>query len=237
MFERNSKMNIIFIIILVWIAITSSSFNLVQTLFTLPGLILALTFHEYAHAKMSDKLGDPTPATQGRLTINPFAHLDPVGTFFLVFAGFGWGKPVQIDERYYRNPTRDTMLVALAGPVSNFIQSIIWFFVFGALAEVCPENPSQAFEILLNMVLYAAIINVSLGVFNLLPLPPLDGSKILRYFLHGKAREVLYMIEQYSTIILLVLFATNLTSVIISPIIEWITTAMLWLVNVFYGLF
>lgn len=236
--ERSSKMNIIFIIILVLIAITSSRFDLAQTLLTLPGLILALTFHEYAHAKMSDRLGDPTPAAQGRLTFNPFAHLDPLGMFFLVFAGFGWGKPVQIDERYYRNPTRDTMLVALAGPVSNFIQSIIWFLVFGALAKFYPENhPSQALVILSNMVFYAALINVSLGVFNLLPLPPLDGSKILRYFLHGKAREVLYMIEQYSTIILLVLFGTNLTSAIISPIIEWITAAMLWLVNVFYGLF
>ena len=237
MFGRSSQMNIIFIIILVMIAISSSNFDLEQTLLTLPGLILALTFHEYAHAKMSDRLGDPTPAAQGRLTLNPFAHLDPLGTFFLIFAGFGWGKPVQIDERYYRNPTRDTMLVALAGPVSNFIQSIIWFFVFGALAKFCSENPSQALVILSSMLLYAALINVSLGVFNLLPLPALDGSKILRYFLHGKAREVLYMIEQYSTIILLVLFATDLTSIIISPIIGWITKAMLWLVNAFYGLF
>lgn len=232
MFGRSSQMNIIFIIILVMIAISSSNFNFEQTLLTLPGLILALTFHEYAHAKMSDRLGDPTPAAQGRLTLNPFAHLDPLGTFFLIFAGFGWGKPVQIDERYYRNPTRDTMLVALAGPVSNFIQSIIWFFVLGALVKFCPENP----RILLNMVFYAAVINISLGVFNLLPFPPLDGSKILRYFLHGKAREVLYMIEQYSTIILLVLFATDLTSIIISPIINWIIDAMLWLVSTIYGI-
>ena len=237
MFGRSSQMNIIFIIILILIAITNSSFDFEATLLTLPGLILALTFHEYAHARMSDKLGDPTPAAQGRLTLNPFAHLDPVGTFFLIFAGFGWGKPVQIDERYYRTPARDTMLVALAGPVSNFIQSIIWFFVLGALAKFCPENSSQSLVILKNMVLYAALINLSLGVFNLLPLPPLDGSKILRYFLHGKAREVLYTIEQYSTIILLVLFATDLTSTIISPIINWIATAMLWLVNAFYGLF
>lgn len=236
MFGRSSQLNIIFIIILVLFSITSSTFNLEATLLTLPGLILALTFHEYAHARMSDKLGDPTPEAQGRLTLNPFAHLDPLGTFFLIFAGFGWGKPVQIDERYYRNPTRDTMLVALAGPVSNFIQAIIWFFVYGAMV-VFGNLENQLVITFAYVVFYAAMINLSLGVFNLLPLPPLDGSKILRYFLHGKAREVLYTIERYSTIILLVLFTTDITSILISPIISWLAENILRLVELFYGLF
>lgn len=236
MFGRSSQLNIIFIIILVLFSITSSTFNLEATLLTLPGLILALTFHEYAHARMSDKLGDPTPEAQGRLTLNPFAHLDPLGTFFLIFAGFGWGKPVQIDERYYRNPTRDTMLVALAGPVSNFIQAIIWFFVYGAMV-VFGNVENQLVITFAYVVFYAAMINLSLGVFNLLPLPPLDGSKILRYFLHGKAREVLYTIERYSTIILLVLFTTDITSILISPIISWLAENILRLVELFYGLF
>lgn len=236
MFGRSSQLNIIFIIILVLFSITSSTFNLEATLLTLPGLILALTFHEYAHARMSDKLGDPTPEAQGRLTLNPFAHLDPLGTFFLIFAGFGWGKPVQIDERYYRNPTRDTMLVALAGPVSNFIQAIIWFFVYGAMV-VFGNVENQLVITFTYVAFYAAMINLSLGVFNLLPLPPLDGSKILRYFLHGKAREVLYTIERYSTIILLVLFTTDITSILISPIISWLAENILRLVELFYGLF
>lgn len=236
MFGRSSQLNIIFIIILILVSITSSTFNLEATLLTLPGLILALTFHEYAHARMSDKLGDPTPEAQGRLTLNPFAHLDPLGTFFLIFAGFGWGKPVQIDERYYRNPTRDTMLVALAGPVSNFIQAIIWFFVYGAMVAF-GNVESQLVITFAYVVFYAAMINLSLGVFNLLPLPPLDGSKILRYFLHGKAREVLYTIERYSTIILLVLFTTDITSILISPIISWLAENILMLVELFYGLF
>lgn len=236
MFGRSSQLNIIFIIILILVSITNSTFNLEATLLTLPGLILALTFHEYAHARMSDKLGDPTPEAQGRLTLNPFAHLDPLGTFFLIFAGFGWGKPVQIDERYYRNPTRDTMLVALAGPVSNFIQAIIWFFVYGAMVAF-GNVESQLVITFAYVVFYAAMINLSLGVFNLLPLPPLDGSKILRYFLHGKAREVLYTIERYSTIILLVLFTTDITSILISPIISWLAENILRLVELFYGLF
>ncbi len=236
MFRNDSQTNLIFIIILILIAITSSTFDLEATLLTLPGLICALTFHEYAHAKMSDKLGDPTPEAQGRLTLNPFAHLDPVGTFFLIFAGFGWGKPVQIDERYYRNPTRDTMLVALAGPVSNFIQAVIWFFIYGAMVTF-GNLASELWITFAYVVFYAGLINLSLGVFNLLPLPPLDGSKILRYFLHGKAREFLYTLERYSTIILLVLFWTNLTDIVISPIIEGLANVILWLVDHFYALF
>ena len=237
MFGRSNDMNMIFIIILILFAISNASFDLQATLLTLPGLILALTLHEYAHAKVSDRLGDPTPSAQGRLTLNPLAHMDPVGTVFLIFAGFGWGKPVEIDGRYYRNPARDMMLVALAGPVSNFIQSIVWFFVYGALVTFAPIESSYALAMLTSMVLYAGLINVSLGVFNLLPLPPLDGSKILRYFLHGNAREFLYTLEKYSTLILMVLFMTNLTGKIISPIINWITTGMLWLVELVFSLF
>lgn len=236
MFGRSSQANILFIVILIMFAISQASFDLQATLLTLPGLILALTLHEYAHARVSDRLGDPTPEQQGRLTLNPLAHLDPVGTVFLIFAGFGWGKPVQVDSRYYRNPARDMMLVALAGPVSNFVQSIVWFFVYGALLKFAPVLTSYPIQMLTAMVLYAALINVSLGVFNLLPLPPLDGSKILRYFLHGKAGNVLDFLENYSTIILLVLFMTNLTQTIISPIIGWISYGIQWVVYTIFGL-
>ena len=115
MYGRNINMNAILIVILLIFAFsTLASLDIERIILTLPGLILALTFHEYAHAYTSNKLGDPTPEAQGRLTLNPLKHLDPFGTLFIVIAGFGWGKPVQIDDRYYRNPARDTMLVALA---------------------------------------------------------------------------------------------------------------------------
>lgn len=236
MFDRENNASLIFVIILILVAMSRGSFDLESTLLTLPGLILALTVHEYAHAVVSDRLGDPTPSAQGRLTLNPFAHLDPIGTAFLIFAGFGWGKPVQVNERYYRNPVRDTMLVALAGPVSNFIQGFFWFMVLGAMVTFMPMTSAFAGALYL-VVLYAASINISLGVFNLLPLPPLDGSKILRYFLHGKARDVLYTIERYSPIILLVLFATDLTQILISPIIGVVSNFMLWVSGLFWSLF
>ena len=115
MYGRNINMNAILIVILLIFAFsTLASLDIERIIYTLPGLILALTFHEYAHAYTSNKLGDPTPEAQGRLTLNPLKHLDPFGTLFILIAGFGWGEPVQIDDRYYRNPARDTMLVALA---------------------------------------------------------------------------------------------------------------------------
>lgn len=234
--RRVGDMNMLFIIILIMFALSSASFDLYSTLLTLPGLILALTVHEFAHAKMSDRLGDPTPEAQGRLTLNPTAHLDLWGTLFIVFAGFGWGKPVQIDERYYRNPARDTMLVALAGPLSNFIQSIFCFFVLGGILTFAKVE-GAAMQILCSMIASAASINLTLGVFNLLPLPPLDGSKILRYFLHGRAREFLYTMEQYSMIILMVLFMTDLSGKIIFPIINLLGNGILWAVDAFWGLF
>lgn len=237
MFGDSRNSNILFILVLVILAISNGRFDLMHTLLTLPGLICALAFHEYAHAKTSDRLGDPTPESQGRLTLNPLAHLDPLGTVFLIFAGFGWGKPVEVNGAYYRNPARDTMLVALAGPVSNFIQGFIWLLIYGLMTFFVPEASliSGTVGLLYSMVLYAGIINISLGVFNFLPLPPLDGSKILRYFLKGNAREFIYSLERYSTIILMVLFATNITSIIISPIIDWIVSAMMILINLLLG--
>lgn len=213
----------IFIIIMLVQALLSG-FDLVSTLLILPGLILGLTVHEFSHAKMSDKLGDPTPEREGRLTLNPLKHMDPMGTICLLFAGFGWGKPVTIDPTYYRNPAKDSMKVALAGPVSNFILA---FFLFLVQAIVYNFVPSSDTVNLLILVLHlAAYINLSLGVFNLLPFPPLDGSKIWGYFLKGKAKAFLWNLEKYSTIILIILFATQLPSAIISPVVSAISDGM-----------
>jgi Zn-dependent protease len=205
------------------------------TLLTLPGIILAITFHEYAHARVSDRLGDPTPDRQGRLTLNPIAHLDPVGTIFLIFAGFGWGKPVEINPNYYRNPLRDNMLVAIAGPLTNIVLGFILFIFTALIAIFLPA--SKEIDILYSMVENAAIINIALAVFNFLPLPPLDGSKILRYFLRGKAGEFLFMLEKYSTLILLILFITDIPQRIITPVVYGISSFMVWIIGLVIGLF
>ena len=218
----------IFIVIML-IRALFSGIDITSTLLMLPGLVLGLTIHEFAHAKMSDKLGDPTPERQGRLTLNPLAHMDPMGTICLLFAGFGWGKPVVIDSTYYRNPAKDNMKVALAGPVSNFILAFILFLVEALIYAFIPN--SDIINLLRFVIKQGAYINLSLGVFNLLPFPPLDGSKIWGYFLKGKAKAIMWNLEKYSTIILIILFATKLPAYIISPVVDAISTGMEYLIT------
>ena len=196
-------------------------------LLTLPGLILGLTVHEFSHAKMANRLGDPTPDYQGRLTLNPLAHIDPTGMVCLIFAGFGWGKAVQIDPSYFRNPPRDNMLVALAGPVSNLILAFILFIIFPFAYYFFFPGNAVLNETLYTMILLAASINLSLFAFNLLPFPPLDGSKILAYFLKGKAREFVWNLERYSLLIIAILFITNIPSLLISPVVNTIGNFMI----------
>lgn len=227
MFRFDTRNLLFLFIILAVFNLFRGGFDLQGTLMMLPGLILALTFHEYAHAKTADRLGDPTPENQGRLTLNPLAHMDPMGTICLLFAGFGWGKPVQINGSYFRNPAKDNMLVALAGPVMNFILAIVLLIVYALLVKFIPATLIGS--ILVTMIFDAVLLNVSLGIFNLIPVPPLDGSKIFAYFLKGKAREFLYTLEQYSGIIIMVLFITELPSYIITPVLNKVAKFMITL--------
>ena len=240
-FDRN---NLVFLLLLLAVfSLFRGGLDIPGTLMMLPGLVLALTFHEYAHAKTADRLGDPTPESQGRLTLNPAAHMDVAGTICLLFAGFGWGKPVQVNGSYFRNPAKDNMKVALAGPVMNFILAFILFLVAAIIYIFIPqmliETPTTAkiVFIIYEIVLYAAMLNVSLGVFNLIPVPPLDGSKIFAYFLKGKAREFIYMLENYSWIIIAILFMTNIASYIVTPLSTWIMQGMNFIIDFIIGLF
>lgn len=236
MFFGMGQAGLAILVIIVLVNIMFGGIDLQETLLTLPGLILALTVHEYSHAKASDRLGDPTPERQGRLTLNPFAHMDVMGTICLLFGGFGWGKPVEIDPSYYRNPARDSAIVAAAGPISNFILAFILFIVMALMIIFCPFT-NYAILLIYKIVGFAAYTNLGLGLFNLLPLPPLDGSKILRYFLKGRALEFMYTLERYSTIIILVLFITGLPNMILNPLIDWISTGMQILIAWICGLF
>ncbi len=232
---NNNMIWITAIVVLLISRMMSGRFDLMETLIMLPGLILALTLHEYAHAKASDRLGDPTPEAQGRLTLNPLAHMDPMGTICLLFAGFGWGKPVSINPTYYRNPIKDSAIVASAGPLTNLVLAFILFLIYALVFVFVPS--SNVVGIIELMLLNGAYLNLGLCVFNLLPFPPLDGSKILPYFLKGKAREFIYKMERYSWIIIIILFVTEIPSYIITPVVNWLAQGMISLIVLIMNLF
>lgn len=169
-----------------------------------PPILVALTVHEFAHALVADRLGDPTAKALGRLTLNPLKHLDPLGTIMLFVASFGWAKPVPVNPQYFRHPNRDMLLVAAAGPVSNLILAFITGMILRlSHTDALPlvGNSEMAFVILQ----YSLFINLVLAFFNLIPIPPLDGSKILRGLLPPHMIPAYLRFESAGPILLLAL--------------------------------
>lgn len=172
--------------------------NLLDFIFVGISVIIALVLHELAHGFVSYKLGDPTPKMRGRLTLNPLAHLDPFGTLCLLFFHFGWAKPVEINPNYYKNQKVGTALVSLAGPCMNFILAIVG-------AVILRFTVFLNSEILISFLYTFVSINVGLGAFNLIPFPPLDGSKILAGILPQNLYVTYMRYEQYGMFFLMVL--------------------------------
>ena len=217
-----------------------TTLEIVGLLISLPVVIVAITFHEFAHAYVADRLGDDTPRIQGRLTLNPLKHLDPVGTILLVFAGFGWGKPVQINPRNFnRNISMDKgeMLVSIAGPAMNFILAIISALILGAIYAFTGFIYTKVGELCLSLLQDFIIINIGLGVFNLIPLPPLDGSKIFINLFPYNARRWILEHSMVFYIIFLAIWITGLAGIIISPIITALYNGLIDLVLKLFGLF
>jgi len=244
MFNFGFDKRILYIIIGVLVVSSLMSMGtggILGLLFTLPGVLLAITFHEFAHAYAADKLGDDTPRMQGRLNLNPTSHLDPFGFFMLLFAHIGWGKPVQINPRNFnRNISMDKgqAIVSFAGPLMNFILAIVLSFVYCFIYKFAGYTfiTSTVGEVVLTMVSYAIVVNIGLGVFNLIPLPPLDGSKILKNFLPTNAKYWFEQNEQMFYIVFIVIWVTGIAGNIISPIIDWVTSGILALALNIFGL-
>ena len=178
---------------------------LIGLLISLPAVLIAITFHEFAHAYAADKLGDETPRQQGRLNLNPLSHIDPIGFILLIFAGFGWGKPVQINPRNFNRDMpmkKAEAIVAAAGPIMNFILAILFTIINLSIIKFFNGFYNlQIGMITVGIIENCVIVNLGLGIFNLIPLPPLDGSKILSNFLPYKAREWFESREQIFYII------------------------------------
>jgi len=234
--------------------------NLLRGFIWLVALILSASVHEAAHAWMAYRKGDGTAKYQGRLTLDPLAHIDPIGTiimpmfiFLTGFPVFGWARPVPVNIYNLDHPSRDWMLVALAGPVSNIIQGIIWLIIFKIYTMLVPfylpalidvfngfgpliNHDASIGDIALVVVgffIYRSIwVNFLLAVFNMIPVPPLDGSRILNHFLPPSGQDVLRRIEPYGALILIGLLALGIAGLILSPVVNLLYDLLFWVAGV-----
>lgn len=197
--------------------------------------LLGIILHEVAHGWVADRLGDPTARFMGRLTINPLPHIDPLGLAVFVLTSalggfvFGWARPVPVNPRHFRNPAKGMMLVALAGPVTNLLLALVMALLLRVVLEVNPaDGPVREFVVL--ALHYGAGINVGLACLNLLPIPPLDGSRVLAYFLPFNVAVRYMSVERYGMVILIGLMALGLLDKLLLPL-------MLWCLRTLFSLF
>lgn len=184
----------------------------------LPGIIIAMVVHEFAHARVAYALGDYTPKIAGRLTLNPAAHVDPIGLLMLLVAHFGWAKPVQINPYNFQNPRRDDLLVSLAGPVSNLITAFVTL-IFMVLLLKMDFEMSRGMHLVFSLIM---IININFAIFNMLPIPPLDGFHVLRNILPYDLARQLEGLERYSFVFLIIILMTPVLSYVFVPMQRFI---------------
>jgi Zn-dependent protease len=211
-----------------------NTFDLARVLKFLPGIILGLTVHEFSHAWVAHLCGDSTARDEGRVTLNPLKHIDLLGFIMLLVAGFGWAKPVQFNEQNLKNPRTDVMKIAVAGPLSNALIAIILSILFAATVNKVPLYSNTAVRLVYEAIRYAIYINWGLFVFNLIPLPPLDGSHLLlnQFRKHPAVYNALY---KYGSIVLFILIigsvVTKLDLLPIWPAIRFLAEGFLSLLG------
>ena len=239
-FDKKTLYIIIGILVLLSLASygTDGIFNLVLSV---PAVLLAITVHEFGHAFAAYKLGDDTPLRQGRLSLNPFDHVDPLGLAMLLFAHIGWGKPVEIDPRNYnRNISveKADAIVSFAGPLMNFITAIVFALIYCAIMKFAGAVfvMSKIGIIIVSILIYIITMNIGLGVFNLIPLPPLDGSKIFFPILPRNAKIWFIDNQQIFYFIFLIIWITGIAGRLISPLIDSMTEGILGLAMRIFGL-
>ena len=218
---------IIIIVILAGMSLREGAFTdpktwIMEKIILIPAIFIGLTFHEFAHAFAAYRLGDNTPKLQGRVTLNPMAHIDLAGLLFLFFVGFGWGKPVQIDPWAFKHRRRDEFLVSIAGVTMNFLIALVFAFVVkGVLAATGSLWMYDGFgQSMYLMLFYVIYINLVLMIFNLIPVPPLDGFNIIAQIANFGQSDLYWTMYRYGSWILIALVVFNITGMIISPCVR-----------------
>lgn len=244
MFGFNFDRRTLYIIIGILVLLSLASYGIegiFDLILSVPAVLVAITVHEFGHAVAAYKLGDDTAYRQGRISLNPLDHVDPLGLAMLLFAHIGWGKPVQVDPRNYnRNISveKADAIVSFAGPLMNFITAIIFALIYCAIIKFAGAAFifSNIGSIIISIVVYVITMNIGLGVFNLIPLPPLDGSKIFLPILPYNAKTWFIEHEQIFYFIFLIIWITGIAGQLISPIIGQMTQWILGLATTIFGL-
>ncbi|MDD2190013.1 MAG: site-2 protease family protein [Eubacteriales bacterium] len=227
-FIRNNPLAVLFLFFMAYQSIMSGQMKdpmswIIEKLIILPAILIGLSFHEFAHAFAADRLGDPTPAQQGRVTINPIAHVDFLGFLALIFIGFGWGKPVEVNPSNFKNMRRDNLIVDVAGVTINFILAIIFTGILRLLTTYQYNFINSSLgSIVVEMIFAIISINIVLMIFNLLPIPPLDGFGILTEVFNLRQKEFYYKIYDKGFIILLFLLIFNIVELILVPSVNFV---------------
>lgn len=204
-----------------------------EIVWSIPAVLIAITFHEYCHGRMAYKLGDPTAAEAGRLTLNPLAHLDPMGTLMLLLFRFGWAKPVPVNFNRLNHPKRDMIYVSLAGPIANITIAVIFALIlrisYYFMGQITMTQNSSFFNLSITIIRgwliflqTGVIINLALAMFNLIPVPPLDGSKILLGFLPDSQAYKFAKLEPYGPIFLLLLILSGIIGKVLFPVVFYL---------------
>ena len=205
------------------------NFNLIDTICMIPAMLIGFTFHEYAHAKVADMLGDKTPRFQGRLTLNPFVHIDLIGFVLMIFAKIGWAKPVETNPRAFKNYYKDDLKVTLAGPLANLAVAIISSIIFGLFYKFGGGLQSaELYTIIYTVLRYTIYLNAMMFIFNLLPLPSFDGGSVVRDLFPKFYYNYYNKYYEYRYIIVAIILLTPIIGIIRKPI-DGLTNALLML--------
>lgn len=199
-------------------------------------IFITMPIHEFAHSFVAYKLGDISQKYSGRLMLNPFAHIDYWGALFIILFGFGWAKPVNVNSCNFKNHKRDMAITALAGPIANLVMAFVCMFLYNALWFIAFQTAIATFAYIANVCYFVALINVSLAVFNLIPCPPLDGSKILAMFLPNRLYYKFMQYEQYFYYISILLIMTGLLDRPINFLVSYVLGAFSVVTGLPFGL-